>query len=75
MVLALPCPCSCFCSCLFVVQLACSAFFALRDAIAARRADLGLSGVFDLPVPATIDVIQTACSVSASELNLNPTVV
>jgi len=51
--------------------LAASAFFAAKDAIAARRADAGLSGYFDLSVPATIDKIQTACAITVNDLNLN----
>lgn len=42
-----------------------SAYFALKQAIASARSDAGVSGYYDLPVPATVDVRQSASLVSS----------
>lgn len=41
-----------------------SAYFALKQAIASARSDAGVSGYYDLPVPATVDIRQSASLVS-----------
>jgi len=52
-------------------MMACSAFFAARDAVAAARTDAGLSGYFQIDTPATPDVLQMACGFTMDQLNLN----
>ncbi|KAK7072768.1 hypothetical protein SK128_010082, partial [Halocaridina rubra] len=41
--------------------LAASVFYAIKDAIAAARADAGLGQVFRLDSPATVERIRMAC--------------
>lgn len=41
--------------------LAASVFFALKDAVAAARAEAGLPGLFPLDSPATVERIRMAC--------------
>ena len=43
------------------VFLAASVFFAIKDSIAAARADVGLHGPFPLDSPATVERIRMAC--------------
>ena len=45
--------------------LSTSVFMAVKHAVAASRQSFGVTGHFDLPAPATVDVIQTACAVPA----------
>ena len=42
--------------------LAASVFFAIKDAIAAARAEEGLTGMFKLDSPATCERIRMACA-------------
>ena len=44
------------------LMLAMSTFFAIKDAIAAARAEVGASRCFRLDSPATAERIRTACS-------------
>lgn len=43
-----------------------SFYFALRMAVGAARADAGMTGHFNLDVPATVDLRQQTCLVSPS---------
>lgn len=43
-----------------------SFYFALRMAVGAARADAGVTGHFDLAVPATVDLRQQTCLVNPS---------
>ena len=52
------------------MMLSCSLFFAVRDAIAAVRADQGLTEWFDLPTPASTQTVQLACGINAASLVL-----
>lgn len=45
-----------------------SVFWALRDCIAAVRADRGLSGWFDLSAPASTQAVQLACGITTEML-------
>jgi len=44
---------------------------AVRQAISAARHEIGLSNFFDLPIPATPDVIQKACGVDSKHFVLH----
>jgi len=44
------------------LNLAVTAFFAIKDAISAARKDAGLSGSFQLDSPATAERIRMACT-------------
>jgi xanthine dehydrogenase/oxidase len=48
----------------------CSVYFAVKDAIAAARREVGATGAFPLPVPATTVDIQQACLVSVDQLHI-----
>ena len=50
--------------------LSSTVFFAIKHAILEARKDQGLTGWFDLESPATVERIQTACAVSAAQLQL-----
>jgi len=52
-------------------QLAASAYFAVCDAINAARSDAGETGPLQLCTPITVERIQRACLVSASQFNLD----
>jgi len=52
------------------MMLSCSLFFAVRDCIAAVRADQGKQGWFDLPTPASCQTIQLACGITPASLAL-----
>lgn len=47
-----------------------SIFFAIKDAIAAARADAGVTTVFPLDAPATVDVIQANCCTETTQFTL-----
>lgn len=49
-------------------MMAQSVYHATRQAIAAARADAGVTGWFELDGPLTVDTIQTACMVVPTEL-------
>jgi len=51
--------------------LATSAFFALHDAVAAARAQVGHTEDFVISSPATVEKIQRACLVDYTQLNLS----
>jgi len=53
-------------------MLAASAFFALKNAIRAARADIKDDSDFILDSPATVEKIQLACKVDISQLTLSP---
>jgi hypothetical protein len=48
----------------------CSAHFAVRYAVKSARADAGLSGPFDIDVPATPCAVSTACGTAVAMLTL-----
>ena len=48
--------------------LATSVLAAMRHAIVSARQDRALAADFDLPVPCTVDIVQTACGVTDEEL-------
>lgn len=50
------------------VMLCNSVFFAVKDCIAAVRADQGLTGWFDLPTPASTGTVQLACGITPAGL-------
>jgi len=50
------------------LMLAASVHTAVREAIKASRVERGKDAVFDLPVPASVDRIQSACAVESSDL-------
>jgi xanthine dehydrogenase molybdopterin-binding subunit B len=50
------------------MMLSSSVFFAVRDCIAAVRADQGLTGWFDLPAPASTQNVQMACGITPASL-------
>jgi xanthine dehydrogenase/oxidase len=49
--------------------VACSVFFAVKQALASARADIGQKGDFALPAPATVWNTQQAASVTSDQLN------
>ena len=51
-------------------SLANSAFFAVKNALMAARADAGTTGWFQLPVPATVDQIGSNGAVDPSKFSL-----
>jgi len=53
------------------MTLSCGVFFAIRDAVNAARVAAGLSDKLDFQAPATVDVVQTACGVTSSQLTLS----
>ena len=52
------------------MALGAAAFFAVRGAIRAARADAGEIGAFELNAPLTVERIQQACLVSAERFKL-----
>ena len=48
--------------------LGCGPYFALKMAVYAARADAGLKGWFELPLPATPDRTQSFCGISTKTL-------
>jgi len=50
------------------LMLAASVHTAVREAIKASRIERGKEAFFELPVPASVDRIQTACAVESSDL-------
>jgi hypothetical protein len=49
--------------------VACSVFFAVKQALASARADIGQKGDFALPAPATVWNTQQAASVTIDQLS------
>jgi xanthine dehydrogenase/oxidase len=47
-----------------------SAYFAVKSAVAAARADTGLTGHFEMPSPATVGCVQQTCATPAAALTL-----
>eukprot|EP01126_Amoeba_proteus_P037509 TRINITY_DN3870_c0_g1_i2.p1 TRINITY_DN3870_c0_g1~~TRINITY_DN3870_c0_g1_i2.p1 ORF type:complete len:1079 (-),score=234.65 TRINITY_DN3870_c0_g1_i2:3157-6012(-) len=54
------------------ILLANSVVFAIRDAIKSARADFGVSGFFDLPLPYTCERIRMACVDDITSLCVKP---
>lgn len=52
------------------MMLSSAVFFAMRDCIAAFRADQGLTDWFDLPAPASTEAVQLACGITPAALVL-----
>lgn len=50
--------------------LAVSVFCAVKKAILQARKDRGLKGWFDMPAPATVERVRTACAVRAKDLRI-----